>query len=432
MRSFNHPSVWVVCIGLVSGLIPTAAHAQNTVKIDSIVALVDDGVVLRSELEVAIKGIVERIRQQGGDLPPKGLLEKQVLERLIIRQLQLQRASQTGIRISDADVDQSLMMLAEQNKLTLMQLRQAIEADGEDFGEFRQNIGEEMMTERLRQRVVNNMDPITDTEIDILLASDRFNSGEYNISHILIAVPEGATPQQIATQESTAANVYQQLEDGLDFASAAISYSGSQEALEGGLVGWRDLNSVPVDFSDAIRNLRAGQITVPIRSPAGFHIIKVNDYRERSQVMATEIHARHIMIQTSDLISPRQAMDDIREIHGKLVDGEDFATLARENSDDASSANIGGDMGWITPQTYGARISQTLEAMQDGDISEPFQTEGGWHIMERLGMREKDVTEESQRNAARNNLRQQKTDIEIEQYLQELRDEAFVEIRLDA
>ena len=148
--------------------------------------------------------------------------------------------------------------------------------------------------------------------------------------------------------------------------------------------------------------------------------------------MATEIHARHIMIQTSDLISPRQAMDDIREIHGKLVDGEDFATLARENSDDVSSANIGGDMGWITPETYGARISQTLEAMQDGEISEPFQTEGGWHIMERLGMREKDVTEESQRNAARTNLRQQKMDIEIEQYLQELRDEAFVEIRLDA
>ena len=436
MRSFNHPAVWVVCISLVSGLVlgmtPTVTHAQNTVKIDSIVALVDDGIVLRSELEVAIRGIVERIRQQGGDLPPQNLLEKQVLERLILRELQLQRASQTGIRISDADIDQSLMMLAEQNQLTLMQLRQAIEADGEDFGEFRQNIGEEMMTERLRQRIVNSMDPITDTEIDILLASDRFNSGEYNISHILIAVPEGATPQQIATQESTAANVYQQLEEGLDFASAAISYSASQEALEGGLVGWRDLNSVPVNFSEAITNMRAGQITVPIRSPAGFHIIKVNDYRERSQVMSTEIHARHIMINTTELISPRQAMEDIREIHEKLVDGEDFETLARENSDDVSSANIGGDMGWFPPETYGTRIQQTLEGLQDGEISEPFQTENAWHIIEKLGLREKDVTEESQRNAARSNLRQQKTDIEIEKYLQQLRDEAFVEIRLDA
>ncbi|HEY5776743.1 MAG TPA: peptidylprolyl isomerase, partial [Xanthomonadales bacterium] len=286
MRSFIHPAVWVICIALLSPVVSNTALAQGTEKIDAIVALVDDDVILRSELDIAIKGIVDRIRQQGGDLPPQNLLEKQVLERLIIRRLQLLRAYQTGIRISDSDIDQSLMMLADQNKLSLMQLRQLIEADGEDFAEFRQNIGEEMMTERLRQRVVNSMDPITETEIDILLASERFNSGEYNISHILIGLSEGATPQQIAAQEAKANNVYQQLEEGLDFASAAISYSDSQEALEGGLVGWRDLNSVPVAFSDAIKNMRAGQFTVPIRSPAGFHIIKVNEYRERSQVMA--------------------------------------------------------------------------------------------------------------------------------------------------
>jgi peptidyl-prolyl cis-trans isomerase SurA len=274
------------------------------------------------------------------------------------------------------------------------------------------------------------MDPITETEIDILLASDRFQSGEYNISHILIPLPEGATPQQISIQESKATNVYQQLNEGLDFASAAISYSSSQEALEGGVVGWRDLNSVPVVFSEAIKNLRAGQFTVPIRSPAGFHIIKVNDYRERSQVLATEFHARHIMIQTSDLVTPRQAMELIREIHGKLIDGEDFETLARENSDDVSSANLGGDMGWIMPQSFGERFGQTLEALHDGEISEPFQTENGWHIIERLGMREKDVTEASLRNAARNNLQQQKMDVEIERFLQQIRDEAFIETRL--
>ncbi len=435
MRSFSHPAVWLVCVslvsGLLSGLVTSTVHAQNANQIDSIVALVDDDVVLRSELDLAIKGIVDRIRQQGGDLPPQHLLEKQVLERLIIRRLQLQRALQTGIRISDADIDESLLLLAQQNQITLMQLRNVIENDGEDFVEFRQNIGEEMMTERLRQRVVNSMDPITETEIDIMLASERFLGGEYNISHILIALPEGATPQQIAVQESKANNVYQQLEEGLDFASAAISYSGSQEALEGGLVGWRDLNSVPVAFSDAIKNLRAGQYTVPIRSPAGFHIIRVNDYRDRSQVMATEFHARHIMVETNDLIGPRQAMEQIREIHEKLVNGEDFEVLAKENSDDISSANIGGDMGWFVPQAFGERMEQTLVAMQDGDISEPFQTENGWHIIERLGMREKDVTEDSMRNAARTNLRQQKMDIEIERFLQQMRDEAFVEIRLD-
>jgi len=432
MKSFSHPAVWLVCVTLVSGLVTNPALAQDTVKIDSIVALVDDDVVLRSELDLAIKGIVDRIRQQGGDLPPQHLLEKQVLERLIIRRLQLQRAYQTGIRISDADIDQSLLMLAQQNQITLMQLRSVIESDGEDFGEFRQNMSEEMMTERLRQRVVNSMDPITDTEIEILLASENFQSGEYNISHILIALPEGATPQQIAMQESKANNVHQQLDEGLDFASAAISYSGSQEALEGGLVGWRDLNSVPVVFSDAIKNLRAGQFTVPIRSPAGFHIIKVNDYRDRSQVMATEFHARHIMIETNDLISPRRAMEEIREIHQKLKDGEDFEVLARKNSDDISSANLGGDMGWFVPQAFGERMEQTLSAMQDGEISEPFQTESGWHIIERLGMREKDVTDESMRNAARNNLQQQKMDIEVERFLQQMRDEAFVEIRLES
>jgi peptidyl-prolyl cis-trans isomerase SurA len=432
MRSFSQPAVWLVCITLIAGLVTGTVYAQSTSQIDSIVALVDDDVVLRSELDLAITGIVENIRKQGGDLPPKHLLEKQVLDRLILRRLQLQRAFQTGIRISDTDIDQSLSRLAEQNKLTLIQLRQVIENDGEDFGEFRRNIGEEMMTERLRQRVINSTDPITETEIDILLASDRFQSGEYNISHILIPLPEGATPQQISIQDSKATNVYQQLEEGLDFASAAISYSGSQEALEGGLVGWRDLNSVPVAFSEAIKNLRAGQFTVPIRSPAGFHIIKVNDYRERSQVLATEFHARHIMIQTNDLVNPRQAMELIREIHGKLLEGEDFELLAKEHSDDISSANIGGDMGWIMTQAYGERIGQTLEALQDGDISEPFQTESGWHIIERLGMREKDVTEVSLRNAARNNLQQQKMDIEIERFLQQTRDEAFIEIRLES
>jgi len=426
----GRPMVWLACVALLSILATNTLQAQQRQQIDSIVALVDDDVILRSELDLAIKGIVDRIRQQGGDLPPKNLLEKQVLERLIIRRLQLQRAFQTGIRISDSDIDLAMRRLAQQNNLSLMQMRQVIEADGESFVEFRQNIGEEMMTERLRQRVINGMDPITDTEIEILLASEQFSSGEYNISHILIALPEGATPQQIAAQESKANNVYQQLEEGLDFASVAISYSDSQEALEGGLVGWRDLNSVPVVFSEAIKNLRAGQFTVPIRSPAGFHIMQVNDYRDRSQVMATEYRARHIMIEANDLIGPRQAMQQIRAIHKKLQDGEDFETLARENSDDTSSANIGGDMGWFVPRAYGERIEQTLAALSDGEISEPFQTENGWHIIERMGIREKDVTDESRRNVARNNLRQQKMDIEIERFLQQMRDEAFVEIRL--
>jgi peptidyl-prolyl cis-trans isomerase SurA len=432
MKVFFHLAAWLFCITLAMAPAIGFAQAETAEPIDSIVALVDDDVILRSELDLAVQGIVDRIRAQGGDLPPMHLMEKQVLERLIIRRLQLQRAYQTGIRVSDADIDQAMLALAQQNQMSLMQLRQVIEADGEDFAEFRQNIGEEMMTERLRQRVINSMDPITETEIDILLASDRFHAGEYNISHILISLPEGATPRDIAAKEEQVKDVYKQLQEGLDFASAAISYSDAQEALEGGLVGWRDLNSVPVVFSEAIKDLRAGQITEPIRSPAGFHIIRVNDYRDRSQVMLTEFHALHIMIKTSDLVGPREAMEQIRDLHSRIVEGEDFGALAREYSDDVTSANLGGDLGWIIPQSYGERFAQTLEALDDGELSEPFQAQDGWHLVQRLGTREKDFSEEALRNAAANNLRQQKSDLEVERFLQEMRDEAFVEIKLDS
>jgi peptidyl-prolyl cis-trans isomerase SurA len=243
-------------------------------------------------------------------------------------------------------------------------------------------------------------------------------------------LPEGSTPQQIAATQAEADDIYQRLEDGLDFASAAISYSDSQEALEGGLVGWRDLNSVPAFFADAVRDLKPGQITPPIRSPAGFHIIRVNDFREQRQVMVKEYHARHIMIEINELVTPRLAMDQIIEVKQKLDAGEDFAELAREYSDDTTSANLGGDMGWFPPEAYGERIYQTLLALQPGQISEPFQTMGGWHIMEFLESRETDRTEEAIRAEARNKIRMQRADQEIESMLRQFRDEAFVEIRL--
>lgn len=406
------------------------ATAQQTGEIDNIVALVEQDVVLRSELDTAIKGIVDRIRAQGGNLPPQDLLESQVLERLIISKLQVQRAYQTGIRVSDADIDQAITSLAEQNGLSVMQMRQVIETDGEDFAEFRRNIGDEMMSERLRQRVVNSMDPISETEVDILLASDEFSGGEYHISHIMLNLPEGATPANIQETSGRINEIYAQLEGGMDFASAAISYSQSQESLEGGEVGWRDLNSVPRSFADAIKNLRAGQYTVPIRSPAGFHIIRVNDYRERSVVLAREHHARHILIETNELVSPRDAMEKIRSLREEIMAGADFADVARQNSDDPTSANLGGDMGWFQENAYGERVEQTLASLAMDEISEPFQSQVGWHIIQKLGFREVDVTETAIRNRAKESIRQSKADAEIERYLKQIREEAFVELRL--
>ena len=407
-----------------------AFPSASTEQLDAIVALVDDDVILRSELDLAVQGITERIRASGDAMPPQNLLENQVLERLILRELQVQRALQTGIRASDADVDQALIALAQQNKMTVQQMREVIEGDGEDFAEFRRNIAEEILTERLRQRIVNSMPPISDTEVEIMLASEDLSGGEYNISHIMVAVPEGSTPQQIQAVENKANDIYRRLEEGLDFSSAAISYSDGQEALEGGEVGWRDLNSIPAFFADAIRDLKPGQFTKPIRSPGGFHIVKVNDYREQRQVVIKEYHARHIMIAVNELISPRAAMDQIILIKTKLNEGADFAELAKEYSDDTTTANLGGDMGWFPPEAFGDRVALTLSNLSVDEISEPFQTEGGWHVMELLGTRESDRTEEAIREEARAKIRQQKAELEIDRTLRMFRDEAYVEIRL--
>jgi peptidyl-prolyl cis-trans isomerase SurA len=426
--------VLVLILTIGATTTPAQLHAQSAAgsvePIDSIVALVDEDVILRSELDLAVAGIVDRIKASGEAMPPMNLLQGQVLERLIIRELQVQRALQTGIRISDADIDQALIKLAQQNGISLQQLRQVIEGDGEDFGEFRRNMGEELMSERLRQRIVNGMAPITDTEVDILLATEDLGGGEYNISHIQMSLPDGSTPQQIKEAQFKADEVYQRLVDGLDFASAAISYSDSQEALEGGNVGWRDLNTVPAFFADAVRGLSPGEFTQPIRSPAGFHIIKVNDFREQRQVVVEEYHARHIMIGINELVNPRLAMDQIIDIQQQLKDGADFAELAKEFSDDTTSANLGGDMGWFPPEAYGERVHQTLTALKTGEVSEPFQTTSGWHIMELMGKRQMDRTEEAIRAEARDQIRRRKADQEIEKVLRQFRDEAFVEIRL--
>jgi peptidyl-prolyl cis-trans isomerase SurA len=435
MIQFSFPNAKKAALLAAAYLLTTTGlQAQlgsgNIEPIDSIIALVDEDVILRSELDMAIAGIVDRIKASGEGMPPMDLLENQVLERLIMRELQVQRALQTGIRVSDTDVDQALVNLAKQNGITVQQLRQVIEKDGEDFTEFRRNIGDELLTDRLQQRIVNGMDPVTDTEVDILLASEDLSGGEYNISHILVSLPEGSTPRQISESQSKVDDVYQRLEDGLDFASAAISYSDGEEALEGGSVGWRDLNSVPTFFADAVRELGPGEITKPIRSPQGFHILKVVDYREQRQVVIEEYHARHIMIEPNELVSPRVAMDKITEIKEKLNNNEGFAELAKENSDDATSANLGGDMGWFPPAAYGDRVYQTLIAMNEGETSEPFQTAGGWHVMQLLGKREMDRTEDAIRAEARDKIRQRKAEQEITKVLRQFRDEAFVEIRL--
>ncbi|MDX1380408.1 MAG: peptidylprolyl isomerase, partial [Xanthomonadales bacterium] len=403
-------------LSLLLGLAAFApfANAQEVEPLDSIVAVVEQDVILQSELDIAVAGIIDRIRAQGAQMPPRELLESQVLDRLIMRRLQVMNALRTGIRVSDAEVDQTLVRMAEQNNITLAEMRRVIEAGGEDFSEFRDNIRDDLLTEKLVSRYVGSIPPASDSEVDILLASQDFNGGEYHLSHIMVQVPEGAGPQAIREGADKISEVYSQLQAGADFAATAIAYSESQEALEGGEVGWRDLNAVPAAFADAVRPLSEGQYTQPIRSPGGFHILKVNDIREPQPVVVTEYNARHIMVEPSALLSPEQALDRIQEIKDRLDNGEDFAELAREYSDDETSANIGGDMGWFTPESYGPQVQQTLASLDEGEVSAPFQSRSGWHVIELLGERETDMTETAIRESARERIRQRKADVEVE------------------
>ncbi len=415
---------------LLAQLIFTAESKAQSITLDSIVAVVDENVIMRSELEQAMIGLADRIRQSGGQVPGKDLLEKQVLEGLISSKLQSQRARQTGIRASDMEIDDSLVRVAQQNSMSVDQLRAAIERDGFDFAEFRRSIGEDITQQKLRQRIINSMVNVSESEIDLLLESQTLDDGEFLLSHIIIAVPEGATPAQLAEGSDKIADVYRRLQEGMDFKSAAISYSESPEALEGGEIGWRDLNSIPRYFAEAIGELEAGQTTKPMRSPAGFHIFRVDSKRARGKVVVKELHARHIVIRVSELLSARQAMDKVMDIKRQLDAGADFAELAKHESDDTSTANLGGDLGWFQPNMYGERMKNTLEGMAVNQISEPFQTEFGWHIAQYLGAREEDRTEESIRHRAREVIKQRKSDLEVNKFLRQMRDEAYVEIRL--
>lgn len=415
-----------------STLVPGFANAQaiQNDAVDRIVAVVEEDVILQSELDRAIGNIMSQFAGRSAELPPRDVLERQVLERLITIRLQLQRADNTGIRVSDTELDQSVQRLAQQNNATIDQLRATLERDGYTWEEFRRTMREELVVQRMRQRFVQSRVTVTDTEVDILLASDSIKRGEVRISHILIQVPDAASPEQIQGARDKVESLRRDLDGGLDFASAAIRYSDGQQALEGGDLGWRRYDEVPSVFSDLVAGMKVGEVSQPLRGPSGFHILKLVDQREQSQDIVTEYHARHIMIRASELVSNEEALESVRNLKRRIEGGEDFGDLAKEFSEDKTTSNQGGDMGWFPLGTYGTRVSQVLETLSDGQLSEPFQTEVGWHIMERLGTREQDRTEETQREQARETIRNRKAEEEYDAYLRQLRGESYVENRL--
>lgn len=408
---------------------PMQLHAEQL--LDEIVAVVDDDVITRSELDRATQSIAKQIEAGGNQLPPKSVLESQVLERMIIQQVQVARAEQIGIRVSDAEVDAALNNIARQNGLSLADMKAAIEKDGFSFADFRQDMKRDLQTERVRYAYSNSQVKVSDHEIDLFLADNQLDQGEAELQHILIAVDTDSNTESVQKAKQKAEQIRQQIVDGENFSVLASQFSDGQKALDGGRLGWRPINQLPPVFAEQVKTMSVGEVSQPIRSASGFHLLKVLDKRSQTEKKVEQYHAAHIMVATNAVVRPKQGMEIINNLYDKLQQGEDFAKLAEQNSDDHSSAPLGGDMGWFQPAQYGGRIAEVLKGLKTNEVSQPFQTEAGWHIMKMLGKREADITDEYKRQQAEQAIKKRKSQEVIEAWIRELRGEAFVDIRLE-
>ena len=413
-------------------LFAPAATAQlmPTQPLDGIVAVLDEDVILRSELDRQVNAIMAQYANNPQQLPPRDELERQVLDRLIMTKLQVARADSTGIKISDAEVDQTVAQIAQQNRLDVGQLRQAIERQGMTWDQFRNTVYEESLIRQLRQRVIQQRVQVSDTEIELLLKNGGVRRGELHLGHIQITLPDGATPEQIAAAQAKADDVSKQIGGGMDFSAAAIRYSDAPNALDGGDLGWRGYDELPSAFAEIADRLQPGETAPPVRGPNGFHIIKLIEKREASSEIVTEYHARHILIRTSEIVTSAQAEKTAGELRERLLAGEDFAKLAREYSNDTNSANLGGDLGWFPQNGYGSKVAEAIGRLKDGEISAPFQSDAGWHVLQLLETRTEDKTAEAERNKARQTIGARKAEEEYASFLRQLRSEAYIEIRL--
>ncbi|WP_267224461.1 peptidylprolyl isomerase [Dyella silvae] len=409
-------------------LLPQAA-AGGDQPLDRIVAVVDEGVILQSELNEAVRSVQQQYASNPGQLPPMDVLRRQVLDRLILMKLQVQRADDQGIRVSDADVDQAVAAVAQQNHMSPEQLRSAVESEGNSFAAFRRQLGDQLLVQRLHDNVVHDQVTITDSEINNMLASPTYKAGEVHLAHIQVGLPAGATAADIKAAQDKAEQATNAIKGGMDFHAAAIRYSDAQDALEGGDLGWRRMDEIPPAFADAVSNMKAGDVTPALRGPTGFHILKLMEQRQPSRQMMQEFHARQILIKPSELVTPEQAHQKADDLYNRIVNKhEDFAKLAKEYSKDDTTANNGGDMGWFLQGDWGTLVGQHVVQLKDNQVAQPFQSEIGWHILERLGTRETDRTEEMERNQARQAIGNRKAEQAYDDYLREMRSSAYVNV----
>lgn len=416
-------------LALLCLLLPLALPAAEL--LDRVVAVVNDDVILDSELDEQVKVVRAQITASGRQTPSENVLRRQVLERMIVREVQLQRARDTGIEADDARVNGAIANIAGQNQQTPERFLQALAGQGISPATFREGLEGDLMIERLQQRDVGRRVNVSEREIEGLL-EDSSDDTQYRLQQILISVPENAPSEEVQRRRAEAEQVRQALADGADFETIAASESDGQQALEGGDLGWRSRNEIPSMFAELVPQLEEGQISEIIRSPSGFHILRLAGARGGSRTMVlTETQARHILIQPDLLTSEADARREAEQIYREMQAGADFAALAREHSDDATSASRGGDLGWLPPGAVVPPFQQAMDALAPGELSEPFETRFGWHVVEVQDRRRRDATDQMRRAQAQRQLMERKMVEEVELWVRQLRDEAYVEIRLE-
>jgi peptidyl-prolyl cis-trans isomerase SurA len=425
-------ALWAL-LTLLAAIPGGAATAADPRALDSIVAIVDDDVIVRSELDQEIARLLAQLDTTQVRLPPQDVLEQQVLERLIVTRLELQAAERAGITVDDQTLAKAIDNIAANNNLTLAQLRDAMEADGMSFSNFREKVRQEILLSRLRNQEVTSRISVTEQEIDNFLATEVGSASgrtEYHLYHIRIGTPEAATPDEIRRAREKATRVVQQLRAGADFAETAMTYSDGRQALEGGDLGWRKANELPTLFADLVENMDRGDISDPIESPSGFHIIKLDDYKGNEKTIVRQTHPRHILVTTNEITSDTDAETRLRQLRQRIENGEDFGNLARSHSNDQASAIKGGDLGWVSSGNLVPEFEQRMNQLQPGEISQPFRTQFGWHIVQVLERRDYDNTDAALRQRAAEAIRERKGTEATELWLRRLRDESYVEIRL--
>ena len=407
---------------------------RSVADIDRVVAIVNDEVITRLELDRDARVASDQLRRQGTPLPARDVLEKQLLERMITKRALIQYTRQTGLRVSDADLDRAIDKIAEQNKLAPAALRETVEHDGIPYNRFREDIRTEMLISRLREREVDSRVVVSDAEIQNFLRGQEGQTDkvdEYNLAHVLVAVPEQATPEQVNTRRARAETALAQIRQGADFRQVAASFSDAQDAFEGGAMGWRPAARLPAIFLEAAKKLQVGQSSDILRSPAGFHILLLIDKRgSDTPLMVTQTHARHILVRLNEVVSENDARNRLKDLKDRIEHGTDFSELARLHSDDASAAK-GGDLGWITPGDVVPEFEQAMNALKPGQVSEPFKSPFGWHIVQVLERRDQDMSKDRQKLAARQAIRQRKSEDQWQEWVRQQRDKTYVEYHLE-